>query len=169
MAVVTPSGPLRSLAVIAACIVGGLVGAVLHGAVYEKHGWFSGFGFAFGAVSLGLVASVVVDFVVPLVGIRWIGAAAPSAAPGPAAGPAGQLPPPQHYTATIFSLRLLLGFLGAVAAATLAWAALKLVGSLVQVPSGFHLLAGILAGLAGAVGGWWLGLVLSRSLDLTVE
>ena len=167
MAVVTPSGPLRSLAVIVACLVGGVIGALVHGAIYAKHGWFSGFGFAFGAVTLGLIASVVVDFALPLLGI---GLRAPPSAPPPAGAEGGPAPSvPQHYTATIFSLQLLIAFLGAIAGATLVWGLAKLVGLVVDVPRGLAMVLGASTALGGIAAGWRAGLALARGLDLTVE
>lgn len=175
MAVVTQTGSGRTLAVIASCLLGGVVGALLHGALYEKHGWFSGFGFAFGAVVLGLIASVVVDFGLPLVAIVWTGAAP---APPPAAGaaaPAQGAPATEpvattgQYPAAIFSLQLLIAFLTAVASAAFVWGVLQLVGRFTAVPPGLGLMLGILALGAGAAAGWRAGYGLARLLDLTAE
>jgi len=177
MAVVsTSSGPWRTLAVLASCLLGGVVGALLHGALYEKHGWFSGFGFAFGAVVLGLIASVVVDFGLPLVSIVWTPSSGSGTYPPPAvaaqqpgAAPGEPVPLPPQYPATVFSIQLLVAFLSSVAAGALLWVILKLVGLLVIVPGGLGLVLGILAVAVGAGIGWRLGYALARVLDLTVE
>jgi hypothetical protein len=159
---------MRSLAVIVACLVGGVIGALLHGALYAKHGWFSGFGFAFGAVTLGLIASIVVDFALPLLGIG-LGPAAPAATPPARPEGAEPLPAPQHYAATIFSLRLLIAFLGAAAAMTLVWALVTLAGLVIDVPRALALVTGLVAAVGGIAAGWRVGLALARALDLTVE